>query len=43
MKEQIKEFLTDELDPMGRKIIETCLNDGTLEDYLAITPMTNIK
>lgn len=43
MKEQIKEFLTDELDPMGRRIIETCLNDGSLEDYLAITPMTNIK
>ena len=29
-KEQIKEFLTDELDPIGRQIIETCLNDGTL-------------
>ena len=43
MKSQIKEFLTDELDPIGRKIIETCLNDGSLEDYLAITPMTNIK
>ena len=39
MKDQVKEFLTDELDPVGRKIIETCLNDGTLEDYLAVTPM----
>ena len=39
MKEQVKEFLTDELDPMGRQIIEICLNDGTLEDYLALTPM----
>ena len=38
-KEQIREFLTDELDPLGRKIIECCLNDGTLDDYLALTPM----
>ncbi len=42
IKDQVKEFLTDELDPVGRQIIEICLNDGTLEDYLAITPM-NIK
>lgn len=42
-KEQISEFLTDDLDPIGRKIIETCLNDGGLEDYLAITPLTKIK
>lgn len=38
-KEQIREFLTDELDPLGRQIIECCLNDGTLDDYLALTPM----
>ncbi|MBR4953432.1 MAG: DUF4914 family protein, partial [Oscillospiraceae bacterium] len=38
-KEQVKQFLTDDLDPIGRQIIECCLNDGTLEDYLAITPM----
>ena len=42
-KEQIREFLTDDLDPVGRQIIELCLNDGTLDDYLAITPMKNIK
>lgn len=41
-KEQIQEFLTDDLDPIGRQIIETCLNDGTLEDYLKITPL-NLK
>lgn len=39
-KEEIQQFLTDELDPLGRQIIECCLNDGTLEDYLALTPMT---
>ncbi len=32
-KREIKEYLTDELNPLGRKIIETCLNDGTIEDY----------
>ncbi|MDD6316115.1 MAG: DUF4914 family protein [Clostridia bacterium] len=41
-KQEISQFLTDELDPLGRKIIECCLNDGTLEDYLALTPM-NLK
>ena len=39
MKEQVKQFLTDDLDPIGRQIIELCLNDAPLEDYLAITPM----
>ncbi len=38
-KEEIQQFLTDDLHPLGRKIIECCLNDGTLEDYLALTPM----
>ena len=38
-KEEIQQFLTDELDPLGRDIIRCCLNDGTLEDYLALTPM----
>lgn len=32
-KKEIKQYLTDELDPLGRQIIETCLNDGTVEDY----------
>ncbi len=38
-KEEISQFLTDDLDPLGRQIIECCLNDGTLEDYLRLTPM----
>lgn len=42
-KSEIKEFLTDDLDPLGRQIIECCLNDGSLEDYLALTPMNNLK
>ena len=38
-KDQIKQYLTDDLDPLGRQIIECCLHDGTLDDYLALTPM----
>lgn len=38
-KEEVKKFLTPELDPIGKEIIELCLNDGTLEDYLKITPL----
>jgi hypothetical protein len=29
----LEQFNTPELDPLGRKIIETCLNNGTVEDY----------
>ena len=35
----IRQSLTDELEPMGRQIIELLLRDAPLEDYLAITPM----
>ncbi|GAA2238049.1 DUF4914 family protein [Rarobacter faecitabidus] len=38
-KSELKQFLTDDLDPRGRAIIEVCLNDGTLEDYLELTPL----
>jgi hypothetical protein len=38
-KQEVRQFLTPELDELGRQIIECCLNDGTLEDYLALTPL----
>ncbi|WP_449385605.1 DUF4914 family protein [Cellulomonas soli] len=38
-KSELSKFLTDDLDPLGRQIIETCLADGTVEDYVALTPM----
>ncbi|WP_425954443.1 DUF4914 family protein [Xylanimonas sp. McL0601] len=38
-KSELQQFLTPELDPLGRQIIEVCLNDGTLADYLALTPL----
>ena len=39
MKEQVSAFLTDGLDPVGRRILEACLSDAPLEAYLEITPM----
>ncbi|HYH05188.1 MAG TPA: DUF4914 family protein, partial [Bacillota bacterium] len=38
-KKELKQFLTAELHPLGRKIIECCLNDGTLEDYISHLPI----
>ena len=39
IKEQVQQFISDELDPVGRRIIDLCLNDAPLEEYLALTPM----
>lgn len=38
-KEELSQFLTPDLDPLGRQIIECCMNDGTIEDYLKFIPM----
>ena len=38
-KSELAQFLTDELDPLGRQIIEACLRDGTIDDYVALTPL----
>ena len=38
-KSEIRQYPTQELDELGRSIIECCLNDGTLDDYLKLTPM----
>jgi len=32
-KKTIKQYLVEGLDPVGEKIIKTCLNDGSVEDY----------
>ncbi|KQT98261.1 DUF4914 family protein [Sanguibacter sp. Leaf3] len=37
-KSELPQFLTDDLDPLGRAIIETCLADGSVEQYAALTP-----
>lgn len=38
-KEQVAQFSCDELSPLGKEIIDVCLHDGTLDDYLALTPV----
>ena len=38
-KEELKAFLMPGLDPFGKQIIETFLNDGSLEDFVKLTPM----
>ncbi len=38
-KKELEKFNTEELDPLGKKIIECCLRDGSLEEYLELIPM----
>lgn len=38
-KAELEQYLTDELDPLGRTIIEAVLKDGSVEDHEALTPM----
>ncbi|MCL2719176.1 MAG: DUF4914 family protein [Lachnospiraceae bacterium] len=38
-KKELDKFNVPELHPLGKKIIDTCLNDGTLEDYMNLIPM----
>ncbi len=38
-REELQKYLQPELHPTGRRIIETCLNGGSVEDYLDIIPM----
>lgn len=37
-KDELKNYLTPELHPLGRKIIEICLDNGSLEDYVDALP-----
>jgi hypothetical protein len=38
-KRELVKYITPELDPLGKKIIECCMNDGTLDDYINLIPM----
>ena len=38
-KKELEKFLSPDLDPLGREIIECCMNDGTIEDYLKFIPI----
>lgn len=37
-KEQLQQFNTSELHPLGKKIIEGCMNDVSVEDYFNFIP-----
>jgi hypothetical protein len=36
---ELAQFLTDDLDPLGRAIIEVVLKDGDVTDFEALTPL----
>ena len=39
-KDELKPYLDQaELDPLGRDIIQCCLDNGRLEDYVGFLPM----
>jgi hypothetical protein len=38
-KSETEKFNTEELNPIGRKIIECCQNDASLDEYIDIIPM----
>ncbi len=38
-KKELTRYLTPDLDPLGREIIETCLADGTMSDYIRLMPI----
>ena len=38
-KKELAKYLTPELDPLGKQIIDCCLKDGTVADYLDLIPM----
>ncbi len=38
-KKELEQYLVDELNPLGRQIIECFMNDGSLDDYIDLIPM----
>ena len=38
-KKELVKFDTPELDPLGKKIIDCCMNDASLEDYIGLIPI----
>ncbi|MCL1789453.1 MAG: DUF4914 family protein, partial [Oscillospiraceae bacterium] len=38
-KSELKNFDTPELDPLGKRIIDCCINDGKLDDYIKLIPI----
>lgn len=34
--QELRQFVCDDLDPLGKQIIDCCLNNGTLDDYVSL-------
>ncbi len=39
-KKELPKFLTPDLSPTGKRIVEACLNDASVEEYSQIIPMS---
>ncbi len=40
-KQELKKYLVDELNPLGRQIIEAYLNDASVKDFEDLIPMND--
>ncbi|MFZ5988716.1 MAG: DUF4914 family protein [Bacillota bacterium] len=38
-KKELAKFVSPDLNPLGKKIVECCMSDGTLNDYIDLIPM----
>lgn len=38
-KNELKKFVSSDLDKLGKRIIECCLDDGTIDDYNSLIPI----
>lgn len=39
-KKELAKFNVNEIDPLGKKIIECCFDNGSVDDYINLIPMT---
>ena len=39
-KSELRQYDFDQFDPLAKKIVECCLNDGSLQDYLDFIPIS---
>ena len=41
-REQLSLFRDDSLDPLGKAIVECCLDNGSIQDYNALIPQVDL-
>ncbi len=42
-KKELGQYEVSDLDPLGKKIIDLCMHDAPLEEYIKLTPIHGIK